>query len=102
VGVATSRPGDGIRAITLRGELTEAESASLRSILVDALWRERAAEVVVELHEDAVIDDTTVGSLLAAAGIASDQNLVMRLHCQNPVTAQKLAAVGLVDPSSTE
>ena len=92
--VATQVAG-GICAISLRGELSDAESAALRTMLVTALWRERHTQVVVDIAHDAVVDATTVGCLLAATNIAKDQHVPLRLQCGNPETIRQLATAGL-------
>jgi anti-anti-sigma regulatory factor len=80
--------------IVLTGEIAEAETADLRSVLVSAM-RANTAEVLVDLAEATALDPTAIGALIAAAGIAADQEIVFRIYCPSVTLASELEAVGL-------
>lgn len=80
--------------IALTGDIAEAETADLRSVLVSAM-RGSTVEVVVDLAEATALDSTAIGALIAAAGIAADQKIVFRIHCPSVAMASELKAVGL-------
>jgi anti-anti-sigma factor len=80
--------------IVLAGDITDAETADLRTQLVSAMKAPTAA-VVVDLAQATALDSTAVGALLAAVEIAADQHVRFRIHCPSPAMASTLVAVGL-------
>ncbi len=90
----TTRAGADTLDIVLAGDITDAETADLRTILVSAM-RRPAGAVVVDLAAATALDATAVGALLAAVEIAADQHVRFRIHCPRPDMASELAAVGL-------
>ncbi len=80
--------------IVLAGDITDAETADLRTVLVSAMKRPIGA-VVVDLEAATALDSTAVGALLAAVEIAADQHVPFRIRCPSPIMASELAEVGL-------
>ena len=92
--IATRRAG-ATRTILVTGPVTEADAAQLRTILVTAIWHERPDRILVDLGAGAALDATALGTLLAAAGIAKDQQLSLGVRCADPELAEQLAAAGI-------
>ncbi len=90
----TTRTGANTLDIVLAGEITDAETAHLRTVLVSAMKTPTSA-VVVDLAATTALDSTAVGALLAAVEIAADQHVRFRIHCPSPTMAFELAEVGL-------
>jgi anti-anti-sigma factor len=86
--------------IILAGDIAEAETADLRSVLVSAM-RAHVAEVVIDLEKATALDPTAIGALIAAAGIAADQKIIFRIYCPSVAMASELEAVGLESVLST-
>jgi anti-anti-sigma regulatory factor len=85
---------DGVRVITLRGSVSEVDAAHLRTMLVQAIWHERPAGVLVEVRADVLMDSTAIGALVAAADIAGDQRVRLDIRCDDPVLRARLQALG--------
>lgn len=85
---------DGVRVITLRGSVSEVDAAHLRTMLVQAIWHERPAGVVVEVRADVLMDSTAVGALVAATEIAGDQRVRLDIRCDDPDLRARLQAFG--------
>jgi anti-anti-sigma factor len=92
-GVSTTTVGT-TRRIVLRGEITDAESADFRTVLVDAIMRERPAGIVVDLSAVTRLDDTALGALLAAADITGDRSVGLEIRCDRANLVEDLRAVG--------
>jgi anti-anti-sigma regulatory factor len=92
-GVSTTTVGT-TRRIVLCGEITDAESADFRTVLVDAIMRERPAGIVVDLSAVTRLDDTALGALLAAADITGDRSLWLEIRCDRPSLVEDLRSVG--------
>jgi anti-anti-sigma factor len=90
----TTRTDEHTLGIVLAGDITDAETADLRTMLVSAMKAD-ADEVVVDLAAATALDSTAVGALLAAVEIAADQHVRFRIHCPSPTMASTLEAVGL-------
>jgi anti-anti-sigma regulatory factor len=95
MGHAVSTTDDGTRVITLHGTIADAEAAQLRTRLVDAIWRDRARRVVVELRRGVSIDSTLFGALAAADAMATDQDATVEFRCEDQAIRDELAAIGL-------
>jgi anti-anti-sigma regulatory factor len=85
---------DGVRIITLRGSVSEVDAAHLRTMLVQAIWHERPACVLVEVGADVLMDSTAVGALVAATEIAGDQRVRLDIRCDDPELRSRLQALG--------
>jgi anti-anti-sigma regulatory factor len=85
---------DGMRLITLRGPMSEAESADLRTLLVRTIWHERPDRVRIDLAPDVVLDDTTVGALVAAAEVAEQRHVALDITSLDPDLLARLVADG--------
>ena len=90
----TTRTDGHTLGIVLAGDITDAETADLRTLLVSAM-KAHAGEVVVDLAATTTLDSTAIGALLAAVEIAADQHVHFRIHCPSPALESELAAVGL-------
>src|SRR3981189_382343 len=75
----TTRTDEHTLGIVLAGDITDAETADLRTMLVSAMKAD-ADEVVVGLAAATALDSTAVGALLAAVEIAADQHVRFRIH----------------------
>jgi anti-anti-sigma regulatory factor len=85
---------DGTHVITLRGLITEAESADLRTLLVRTIWHERPDHVRIDLAPDVAMDATAVGALVAAGEIAEQRRVAFDIHCPDPELLAHLRANG--------
>ena len=85
---------DGMHIITLRGLITEAESADLRTLLVRTIWHERPDQVRIDLAPDVAMDATAIGALVAAAEIAEQRQVGLDIHCPDPELLAHLLANG--------
>jgi anti-anti-sigma factor len=92
----TTRTDEHTLDIVLAGDITDSETADLRTLLVSAM-KTPTGEVVVDLAAATALDSTAVGALLAAVEIAADQHIRFRIRCPSPVMASELAAVGLAE-----
>src|ERR1700730_12593799 len=90
----TTRAAAGTLDIVLAGDITDAETADLRTLLVSAMKAPTAA-VVVDLAQATALDSTAVGALLAAVEIAAHKHVRIRIHCPSAAMASTLVAVGL-------
>jgi anti-anti-sigma regulatory factor len=85
---------EGVRIITLRGSVSEVDAAHLRTMLVQAIWHERPASVLVEVFAGVAMDSTAIGALVAASDIADDQQVQLDIRCDDPVLRARLEAHG--------
>ena len=92
--IVTSRVG-ATRTISVTGAVSDTDAARLRTILVTAIWHERPERIVVEFGSGTALDATAVGALVAAAGIAEDQQLSLGVRCADAALAEQLAAAGI-------
>jgi anti-anti-sigma regulatory factor len=92
---SVSNTEDGTRIITVHGVIADAEAAQLRTRLVDAIWRDRARHVVVELRHGVTMDSMFFGALVAADAVAGDQQATIEFHCEDRVARDQLTNVGL-------
>jgi anti-anti-sigma regulatory factor len=79
MGHAVLTTNDGTRVITLHGTIADPEASQLRTSLIDAIWRDRARHVVVELRHGVSIDATFFGALVAADAVATDRDATIEL-----------------------
>jgi len=81
--------------ITVTGPVAETDSDQLRTILVAAIWHERPSEILIDIDSGVALDATAVGALVAAAGIAKDQQMSLGVRCADPELARLLADAGI-------
>ncbi len=82
---ASTTTAEGTQLMVLGGTVSDAEADELRVGLVSALMRTRPRLLVMELLPGVALDDTVVGTLRAAAGIANDLGIAFECRCDDPV-----------------
>jgi anti-anti-sigma regulatory factor len=85
---------EGVRIITLRGSVSEVDAAHLRTMLVQAIWHERPAGVLVDVRAGVAMDSTAIGALVAASGIADDQGVQLDIRCDDADLRARLKTYG--------
>jgi anti-anti-sigma factor len=66
--------------IRLSGAIDDAATEHLRSVLVRAIMRQRAATIVIDLEAVTTLDDAAIGTLRAAYQAANDVHLSLTFH----------------------
>ncbi len=87
---ASSITTEGTQLIVLGGDVTEGEAAALRTTLVAAMVRTRPPRLIMELLPGVVMDDTVVGALRAAKGIAADLGIDVECRCADSALRARL------------
>jgi anti-sigma B factor antagonist len=93
----TSRADADRRVITVvvHGDVDAQAAGNLGRTLAGVIVRDRPRHVVVDLSGVTSIDDTAVGTLVAARQAAGDVDVELRLHRPTAALAAMLASSGL-------
>jgi anti-anti-sigma factor len=85
----------GVVTIVVHGILDDHTADRLRRTLAGVIVRERPQRLVVDLSGVTSIDDSGIGTLVAARQAADDVDVELSLHRPNPALAETLATNGL-------
>jgi anti-sigma B factor antagonist len=86
--------------VAVRGNVDQEVAGGLRRALAGAIVRDRPRRLVIDLSGVTAIDDTGIGTLVAAWQAAGDVQIEVSLHRPSPAVAEALATNGLTDGGS--